>query len=268
MFKNQSLQWPDGSIAYKVGGAGHPVVLLHGYLESSDIWGDFATSLCEKYKVICIDTPGHGLSHFTGDELTMELAAEAVLLVLDELGVTAAAVVGHSMGGYIALAFAEHFSHRLAGICLFHSTPNADTEEKRKNRFREIDLVLRGKLELIVTNSIPSAFAAAEISSMANEVEHAKRIALATPCKGVVAGLKGMASRKDRSNVLAGLSVPSLLVFGAMDSYIPSTAAMMLKEKHHQSNLVMLSNSGHMGFLEQPNQAAIAIASFLGEVFM
>lgn len=268
MFKNQSIKWPNGSIAYKEGGAGRPVVLLHGYLESKNIWGDFAISLCERYRVICIDTPGHGLSHFTGDELTMELAAEAVLLVLDDLGVTTAALIGHSMGGYVALAFAEHFSHRLAGICLFHSTPNADTEEKRKNRFREIDLVLRGKLELIVTNSIPSAFAAAELSSMANEVEHAKRIALATPSKGVVAGLKGMASRKDRNDVLAGLSVPSLLIFGAVDSYIPSSVAMLLKEKHHHSKVLMLSNSGHMGFLEQPNQATIAITSFLGDVFV
>ncbi|MBN1991045.1 MAG: alpha/beta hydrolase [Bacteroidales bacterium] len=268
MFKNQFIKWPNGSIAYKEGGAGRPVVLLHGYLESKNIWGDFAISLCERYRVICIDTPGHGLSHFTGDELTMELAAEAVLLVLDDLGVTTAALIGHSMGGYVAMAFAECFPARLAGLCLFHSTPNADTDEKRKNRYREVDLVLRGKKELIVSSSIPNAFAADSLPLMVAQVERAKQIALSTPTTGIAAALRGMALRKDRNGVLAGLTVPSLLLMGEKDSYIPSSVAMLLKEKHHHSKVVMLSNSGHMGFLEQPNQATIAITSFLGDVFV
>ena len=120
---------------------GTTVVLLHGYLESLEIWGDFMKELAMHYRVLAIDIPGMGISQVRGEVHTMEFLADVLKGVLDKQGVERCFVVGHSMGGYVAEAFAAKYASMLQGLVLFHSTPNPDTEEKRENRRREIELV-------------------------------------------------------------------------------------------------------------------------------
>ena len=110
------------------------VVLLHGYLESLRVWDDFVGLLTDKVRVGAIDIPGHGRSSNIAPVHTMELMADVVAGVLDTLGIEKVTMVGHSMGGYVALAFCAAYAHRLDGLVLLSSTPNPDTDLKRENR--------------------------------------------------------------------------------------------------------------------------------------
>ena len=117
------------------------MVLLHGFLFSSGIWHDLAASLARSYRVICIDLPGHGESGCFGYVHSMELMAQAVKAVLDQLRLKRYVMAGHSMGGYVALAFAELYPDNLRGLALFHCTAYPDTAEKRHERERAANLI-------------------------------------------------------------------------------------------------------------------------------
>ena len=134
---------------------GTTVVLLHGYLESLEIWGDFMKELAMHYRILAIDIPGMGISQVRGEVHTMEFLADVLKGVLDKQGVERCFVVGHSMGGYVAEAFAAKYASMLQGLVLFHSTPNPDTEEKRENRRREIDLPACSRLPVEVPAARP-----------------------------------------------------------------------------------------------------------------
>ena len=123
-YKTSSLNFTDQ-------GTGHAVVLLHGYLETHEIWNPFAVELAKYFRVITLDIPGHGKSGKISEIHTVEMLAEAVDYLLHDLGITKAFIIGHSMGGYTALAYLAKYPMKVSGICLFHSTPFADTEEKK-----------------------------------------------------------------------------------------------------------------------------------------
>ena len=116
------------------------VVLLHGYLENMLVWDNFVPLLYKEVRVITLDIPGHGISEVKGEIHTMDYLADTLAAALEKLGIEKATIVGHSMGGYVALAFAERHPDRTEGVVLLHSTPYADSEEKRRNR--ELALVL------------------------------------------------------------------------------------------------------------------------------
>ena len=120
------------------------VVLLHGYLESMLVWEEFIPLIYKSVRVVALDIPGHGISEVKGEVHTMDYLADVVASALKVLGIEKAYLVGHSMGGYVALAVCERHPQAVAGVVLLHSTPNADSEEKKKNREREISLVKSG----------------------------------------------------------------------------------------------------------------------------
>ena len=127
-------------IAYTERGEGDTIVLLHGYLESLLVWDRFSTNLSRHFRVLSVDLPGHGQSDVISGEHSMEMMAERIAGLLDSLGIEKVLMTGHSLGGYVALAFLELFPERLAGYCLFHSHPFADTDEAVERRNREISI--------------------------------------------------------------------------------------------------------------------------------
>lgn len=243
------------------------VVLLHGYLESKEMWNDLAAFLSKNYRVICPDLPGHGKSTFEGNEVSMELAAKAVKNLLNSLKIEKCVLIGHSMGGYVALAFAELFAECLVGFGLFHSHPFADNDDKKIARLRDIDMIAKGKKAEIVETNIPRLFANFNISQLSKQVEKWKSVAFATPDCGIIASLRGMVSRKDRDFVLSQLNVPSILIFGKWDNLIPKEIGIELENKHSYPRFLWLENSGHLGMIEEPDQTRLAITSFLLAVF-
>lgn len=240
----------------------HILLLLHGYLETSEVWADFASLLPKSIRVISLDLPGHGLSG-TAAENSMELMADVISEVLYHAKVEQATVVGHSMGGYAALALAEKYPETVEKLCLFHSTPMPDTEEKKQNRDREIALIREDRLASILNINIPNMFAAENRKRMDDSIAMITENATISTPEGIVACLEGMKNRKDMNAFLAGFDKPLLLIFGKKDKYIAEPVAREMIEQFRQADVLMLENSGHAGFLEEPEISAKKIIAFV-----
>ena len=243
----------------------HCVVLLHGYLESSLVWEDFVPLLYKEVRVITLDLPGHGISQVLGECHSMEFLADKVKAMLDTLGVERCTLVGHSMGGYVALAFCEKYPERLDGVVLLSSTPNADSEEKKLNREREIALVKSGKKELLTHTAPQAGFAADNRREMKDYIDDLIEIIHLTEDSGIVALLNGMIGRKDQNDMLRQSAVRQLFILGRKDEYITPAIAEVMVEAHPQAKVVWLEKSGHMGFIEEPTLCAEAILEFVGK---
>jgi len=200
-------------ISYSDTGKGTAVVLLHGFLENSKMWDNLAPELAKKYRVICIDLLGHGETEPMGYLQTMEDQADAVHAVLAELRIRKVVVAGHSMGGYVALAFAELYPEMTRGIALVNSTSLADSDERKANRDRAIKAVKQNYTNF-VRLSIANLFSEDNRERLAGEIEFVKSEALKTPLQGIVASLEGMKIRKDREVLLHFAPYPVLLVLG------------------------------------------------------
>lgn len=257
------ISYRDIQLTYRDLGEGPCIVLLHGYLESGEIWNSFAALLSDRYRLIIPDLPGHGASGTWGNIHTMEELADAIHSILEKEGIGSIFLAGHSMGAYVTLAFAALFPENLQAYALIHSTPFADTEEKRLNRDREISLVRCGRKRQIVLVNIPKAFADSNIDRLHKEVEHAKRLALSSPDDGIVSLLNGMKERSDRTGVLTNHDLPVLLIGGMKDNYIPVEVFDRVVALAPHARVLRLQESGHMGFIEEPERVVKAIKEML-----
>ncbi len=235
------------------------VVLLHGYLESMVVWDEFVPLLSKSMRVVTLDLPGHGISTITGEVHTMEFLAECVANSMEHLGIKEYSVVGHSMGGYVALAMCEMFPERLRSVILLSSTPNADSEEKCDRRRREIELVKAGKKSTMARLVPHAGFAPDNVKRLKDYVDDLEELIMLTEDEGVIAILGGMIERKDRNEVLLTTKVPHMFIFGRHDFYIPNEVAEELAARHPQAKVTWLDHSGHMGFIEEPQLCAQAI---------
>ena len=241
------------------------VVLLHGYLENMLVWEDFVPLLYKDVRVVTLDIPGHGISVVTGEVHTMDYLADTVAAALDKIGVERATIVGHSMGGYVALAFAERYAERLDGLVLLHSTPYADSDEKKKNRQREISLVKSGKKELLAHTAPEAGFAVENRNRFRTEIEDLQQTIYLTEDAGIVALLNGMIERKAQSEMLHALGKPILFILGRKDGYIVAEIAEKMVAEHPEAEVVWLENSGHMGFIEEAKACASALLDFVAK---
>ncbi len=260
----QSINYLNTSINFTDSGSGKCVVLLHGYLESIEIWGEFASELAKKYRIISIDLLGHGQTGCIAAIHTMEMMADAVKAVLDSLSVQKCVMLGHSMGGYVALAFLEKYESYLSAFSLFHSSPFADTDVKRQNRDREIVLVRDGKKSLIYNVHCSNAFANQNVERLESEIEKAKQIAQNTPDAGIIAALEGMKTRAERSIVLKNMQLPFLYIIGKHDNFIPYEILTKIQFPEKTKTLT-LENSGHYGFIEEMEIAVNEVIKFIGD---
>lgn len=250
-------------ISYSDHGEGRCIVLLHGYLENGRIWDSFLGQFPVGYRFIVPDLPGHGESGTWGRVHSMDDLASSLKAILDIEGIRKIFLAGHSMGGYVTMAFAHLFPDYLYACALVHSTPFADSDEKRQNRDREISLVGCGKKRQIVLVNVPKAFATDNLQKMSAEVERLKHMAMKSPDEGMVALLNGMKERPDRSAVLRDLKLPLLLVGGMKDNYIPVEVFEKVVALAPSARVLRLENSGHQGFMEEPEKVVNAFTEFL-----
>lgn len=235
------------------------VVLLHGYLESMLVWDEFAALLKESVRVVTIDLPGHGVSMVTSEVHTMEYLAECVALAMEALGIERYSVVGHSMGGYVALAMVEKYAARLESIVLLSSTTSADSQEKCDRRRREIELIKAGKKNMLARLVPHAGFAPENVQRLKDYIEDIGELILMTEDEGVIAILGGMIERKSRGELLRQSGVPHMFIFGRHDYYIPVETAEEMIAADPTARVVWLEHSGHMGFYEEPELCAQAI---------
>ncbi|WP_306351905.1 alpha/beta fold hydrolase [Flavobacterium sp. '19STA2R22 D10 B1'] len=209
IYKNTKINFTDS-------GKGTAIVLLHGFLENSSMWDFYIPALSSKFRVIAIDLLGHGDTECMGYIHSMEDMADAVQAVLSELRIRKSVFVGHSMGGYVALAFAELYPDNIKGLVLLNSTARADSDERKLNRDRAIKAVKQSHTNFI-SLAIGNLFNPEHRDAFQEEIENIKFQALKIPLQGIVAALEGMKTRNDREVLLHFAPYPMMIILGKKD---------------------------------------------------
>ncbi|MBE0637880.1 MAG: alpha/beta hydrolase [Bacteroidales bacterium] len=254
------------TIHYKVDGDGEALVLLHGFIESMAIWDDFTSILSKNFKVIRIDLPGHGKTPLIEKTHSMELMAESIKAVLDGLGVKSCVMVGHSMGGYVTLEFAKQYPELLKGICLFHSHAAADTQEAKENRQRTIDMIKLNRKGFI-KQFIPDLFAEVNVLNFTADIDRLWHISDKMSGQSIIAALQGMKERSGKLDLLLNTTIPVLFIAGKEDMRIPvqNVLAQAILPRH--SEVLVLADVGHMGYIEARQKTLEMIVCFAHKQF-
>jgi pimeloyl-ACP methyl ester carboxylesterase len=255
-------------IHYTDSGDGAVIVLLHGYLESSEVWNGFSGKLALSFRVISVDLPGCGLSDVFGEVHSMEFMAMAIKELFDHLGIIKVFLTGHSLGGYVALAFLELFPDLLSGYCLFHSQPFADTPAAIEKRKREIEIVKMGKKNLMYPDNVMKMFASSNLEKFSDALQRSKNIASRIPGEGIIAVLNGMMIRPSRLTFMEEGKVPCLWILGSMDNYIPYDLIQKQVNLPDNAKIVILANSGHMGFVEEEELSVKIVRDFVNIILL
>ncbi|HPZ24448.1 MAG TPA: alpha/beta fold hydrolase [Kaistella sp.] len=236
---------------YEISGNGKEnLVLLHGFMENLLIWEEMEEKLSQDFTLIKIDLPGHGLSKIYSDVHSMELNAEEVKKVTDQLKLGKFHLLGHSMGGYTSLAFAEKFPDDLKSLTLFFSTYFADDEEKKEQR-RKSFRIIKEAFRTYVNAGIPNLFNENEKDILEGKIDLAKEIALSTKPDGVLAAVKGMMERTDKKSVMEKFEGKILVIAGKYDNAVKTD--VMLKNLPEKTNIKSyLLDCGHNGHWEKP----------------
>ncbi|MCF8256484.1 MAG: alpha/beta hydrolase [Flavobacteriales bacterium] len=247
-------------------GTGPALVLLHGFLEDSTIYGPIAERLSAHFRTVLIDLPGHGSSGILGYVHPMHDMADAVKAVLDHLNIEDCVLIGHSMGGYVTLAFAERYPEMLRAIGLFHSTAIADSEAKIADRQRAIDLMMRNA-GAFISASIPGLAAEGARERLHDEIATLVEHVCTFSRQGIVANIRGMMQRPDRTRVLRNLHIPALFIHGSEDPIIPTASIRQQAALVGDHTFVELEGVGHLGYLEAPDLCINAIRNFAEKAY-
>ncbi|MBT7749917.1 MAG: alpha/beta hydrolase [Flavobacteriales bacterium] len=239
----------DISIHFTDRGKGPAVVLIHGFLENLTMWKDIEKSIIQKHRVICVDLPGHGKSDCIGYVHTMDEMAEAIHSVLRSLRLRKYAIVGHSMGGYVALAYAEKHPDNLRDLVLYQSTAKADSNEKKRDRKRAATLIKKNPTSFI-RKSIPLLFRPVNRKTFKKEIKELIDEAVKTSSQGLVAALEGMRIRPNRELLLKFPPYPVHIVAGDKDPRIPIQESIQLSKISEFVTLHVIKGIGHMSYIE------------------
>ena len=254
------LDYKGISVYYSQKGKGKNVVLLHGFLESSTIWKDLASKISKSHRVVSIDLLGHGKTGCLGYIHTMEQMAEAVEGVLCHLKIKEATLIGHSMGGYVALAFAEIYPEKVNGLCLMNSTAMDDSPEKKENRDRAIE-ALKQNHKTFIRMSIANLFRPKNRIIFSKEILNLKNEALQFPLQGIIAALEGMKIRKNRVELFRNATYKKLMIIGLNDPAL-QYSTLINQTKDSDVDVVELPD-GHMSFIENKKEITYTIMHFI-----
>lgn len=243
-------------------GKGKVVVLLHGFLENSTMWNNLVEVLSKKNRVICIDLLGHGKTGNVGYIHTMEQQAEVVKFVLNHLKLRKYIFIGHSMGGYVALAFFKIFPQHLKGICLMNSTALPDTKEKKINRDRAI-IVVKENHKTFVRIAIPQLFAEYNRTILVKEINEVTKEALQISPQGIIAALEGMKIRKNQVSIYKTANFPIQMIIGKQDPALDYES--LISQTKNTNVKVVEFPDGHMSHIENKNELIEALTSFIKE---
>jgi pimeloyl-ACP methyl ester carboxylesterase len=247
-------------IEFETFGKGSAVVLLHGFLESSFMWKDIVPILSKKYKVVTLDLLGHGASENHGYIHSMEDQAEIVKSVLNHLKLRKYVIIGHSMGGYIALAFAKLFPKNVKGICLLNSTALPDSKEKKINRNRAIKAV-KENYKTFIKIAVPMLFSEKNRTLLKKEIQNCINDALRMNPQGITAALEGMKIRKNQTKLYVNSSYPIHMVISKEDPALDYTSLI------HQTKNTKVTTSelpdGHMSYIENKTEVIKILSNFI-----
>lgn len=241
-------------------GNGQPLILIHGFCETGRIWEYFAEKLSEDFRVFCPDLPGIGGSGIDGDQLSLEEVAVALEDWMEVNRISDPIVIGHSLGGYVALALLELIGNRMKAIGLFHSSAFADDQEKKEMRNRTILFLKKNGVEKFVTSFVPPLFPENKREELSKEIEAAIEDGNRSSLEGLIAFTGAMRDRKDRLEVLTHFSGPKLLIAGTEDGAVKIASSRA--QKHAFTQYDELEGVGHMGMIEEKDLTLELVRKF------
>ncbi|EOR23541.1 hypothetical protein A499_12221 [Niallia nealsonii AAU1] len=247
-------------LSYIEHGQGDTIVLIHGFCGSVDYWEYILPLLSDKYHVIAVNLRGHGSSTYSGAPFEIEDLANDMNKLLKKLGIEQVYMFGHSLGGYVTLAFAELFGKSLKGFGLIHSTAYPDTDAGKEGRLNAIRKIQDLGIEEFVNGLIPNLFADESLITLPNEVEKVKRIGYGTNGIAAMETQAAMRKRPDRNGVIEQANVPVLLVKGTKDKVV---SLDRVASSSNQNVSEVRLDTGHMSMQEAPEELAKAIRSFI-----
>ncbi len=226
------------------------LVLLHGFMENLSIWSDMEPHLSDNFSLLKIDLPGHGQSEIIAEVQTMELMAEEVKKVLDHENITKIHLLGHSMGGYVSLAFAEKHPEYLKSLTLFFSTYFPDDAEKKEQRIKSYRII-KDAFAHYARAGVPNLFNPNEKDILEGKIETALEVALSTNNLGALASVKGMVERTDKKHIMGNLEAKILVLAGKHDNAVKTET--MMKHLPDRTNIKSyILDCGHNGHWEKP----------------
>ena len=240
-------------LAYERRGNGTPLVLLHGYPLDHHLWDDVVPLLENTFEIIAPDLRGFGDSTTVDSPNTMDDYAADIAGLLDQLGLQKAVVVGHSMGGYVALAFARLFPERVSGLGLVSSQVLADPPERKEGRYKSAADVSANGIGSVVETMTPKFTSDEKLQAYARASMEQQQPA------AYIGALRAMAERADSTSLLSSFNFPVVVIHGDSDALIPIDRAREVKAALPQAHLVEISGAGHMPMMEAKEETAEAL---------
>ncbi|MCW3119533.1 MAG: alpha/beta hydrolase [Chitinophagaceae bacterium] len=255
-------------IVYRVSGQGAPVIFIHGFGEDGEVWKNQALWLEQQFKLIIPDLPGSGDSDRV-DDMSMEGLADVIKIILDkelngpDSGFTKVCMIGHSMGGYIGLAFAEKYPIMLKAFGLFHSTAYPDSEDKKTARRKGIEFINEHGAFEFLKNSTPNLFSPTTRKENPEIIDLQINSLSNFSSEALVSYYEGMIQRTDKTMILRNSTIPILFIAGSADNAVPLEDVLKQCHLPSLSYIHILDNSGHMGMLEEPVKSNFFLERFL-----
>jgi pimeloyl-ACP methyl ester carboxylesterase len=259
--ERKKVKLSTGTVSYMDKGKGEAIVLLHGFCGSSGYWEKVIPKLAENFRVIAPDLPGHGESGQMAEGYFIETIADHFKNFLQKLELDKVTMFGHSLGGYITLAFVKKYSEVLNGFSLIHSTAHPDSEEAKKARVANAEKVEQEGIEVLIDGLVPKLFSPDNTARNAEDIQRAKEIGYKTSLEGAIGALLAMKERPAANSVLEETSLPVLLVAGEKDQIIPSEKTFSVSRENIRQELI--EDAGHMGMYENPEKLVAVMKRFL-----
>ena len=245
------------------GGSGAALVLLHGFPFDRSMWRGQAEALGGEFRVVAPDLRGAGETHLGVGGVTMETLAEDVAALLDGLNLGRVVLGGLSMGGYVAFEFFRKFPERVRALVLADTRPQTDNEEGRRAREENARRALQEGMAPIVEAMLPKLLSAGTRERGGEVLRRVRAMMLGTSPEGAAAALRAMAVRRDQTDLLPSINVPTLIVVGSEDAVTPPADAEAMGAKVEGSRLVVVEGAGHLSNVERPEEFNRALVEFL-----
>jgi pimeloyl-ACP methyl ester carboxylesterase len=262
----KTLLYKGGVLEYEIKGNGLPVMLVHGFTEDRHIWDPVLSGLEDKYKWILPDLPGSGGSAFNGSLSELKDFAEALHAITESENIPEPVMIGHSMGGYITLAYAEKYHDKVRAIGLFHSGSYVDSSEKKEVREKNIRYILKNGSASFVEQTIPGLFSDRFKAEHPEEIRKLiLRYANFNP-KSLVLYLDAMKQRPATTGILKSISKPVLFIIGEEDKAVPLKDALEQCHIPRISYIHILTLTAHMGMIENTSLCNSMLDRFLEQI--
>jgi pimeloyl-ACP methyl ester carboxylesterase len=247
-------------------GKGRALIFIHGFPMSGEVWSDFIAGAGDTYRKIVIDLPGFGNSGNLGYVHSMVEMAQAVKAVCDHLKLRRYILVGHSMGGYVAAAFAKLYPEPVKGLVFFHSSPSADSLQKKADRTRAMEAIRQNRKAFVVA-LIDKLFAEANRIRLKKKIAWVKKISAGASLHGILAATEGMRDRDELTPFMRNSGIPQLYVIGKQDIVFSWEQLRDLAGEISTASMILIENCGHMGFIEAPETCMAALKKFWAKAF-